>query len=199
MYRIRGGHKVAACIVAVASFIATSGTANAATQPSPITHYVVSCAGTSCPSTTVGTVNGTAQLSGIIGNQYSGSGSGGEVITLTRNECYIFFCWTDYEAHLAVNWTWNVRSYGGVVYNVGYLMWADHLKPTFTTDTPALSEYYFTYHNPITNTSSAYGGYAVNGVMNIHQCVPVCIQTETVLAYFHADEDGSWVADINHS
>lgn len=142
-------------------------------------------------------VNG--QINGIIGNHYSRRGSGCWTITLTRKDCIFGFCNTIYQAHLTMCWQWNVDAFGGVVYNVTKLMWADHLLASITSDAPSFSEGHFTYNSVPYHIVSANGGYYVNGVMNVKQCFASCIQTETVVAYVHGHDDGSFVSDINHS
>jgi hypothetical protein len=77
-------------------------------------------------------------------------------------------------------------------------MWADHFDATISSDPPAYLTGYFTYKSAYGNTSGV-GGYSVQGVMNIKQCIPACVQSETVVAYVHMHDDGSWIADINHS
>lgn len=125
-------------------------------------------------------------------------------ITLTRTENYLIYHTTDYQAHLNVCRQWNVLAYGGVVWNVSWLMWVDHLKPTLNWGGGVLSNGHYQYSCVWTpwlgrTVCGDHLGFRIDTATAIQQCFGFCLQTETITAWMQVYDNGQWIGDLNHN
>lgn len=151
---------------------------------------------------------GGVRASGVIGGGVdSNQGYNCNTITLTRSENYLIYTQTDYEAHNEVCWQWNKYSaFGPVVFNVSTYFWVDHLAPLLfwgpsdNNDVHSAYQYACMYLPPF---HASYCGNAVSWKFSlgtqVKQCVPACIQTESILTWQQVFSNGQWLGDIEHS
>jgi hypothetical protein len=137
---------------------------------------------------------------GVDCERWASNGVTCETITIRRFENYWLTTTTDYEAHLQVCREWNMAAFGGVVYNVSWRMWVDHLKPTINWGGGVLSaghyEYACLWHSGQGTQCANKYSFRVDAGTAVQQCLAFCVQTESISAWMVVYYDGEWIGDL---